>query len=129
MKRDAWIVIGMVTAVSVSVLTMLGNFLLWADFQSMEGLVPNMEATAPVLVTGLGASIAITVTGYSTRQQTSLFGVTVVALTFVSAFAVNFLEVGQLGGLDVVFYGLAVVIATQIGGYFLEDPEMMELHL
>ena len=129
MKRDAWIVIGMVTAVSVSVLTMLGNFLLWADFQSMEGLVPSMEATAPVVVTGLVASIFITATGYSSRQQTSLLGVTFVALTFISAFAVNWLEVGGLGGLDIVFYGMAFVIVTQVGGFFLEDPDMMELHI
>jgi len=129
MKREAWIVIGMVTAVSVSVLTMLGNFLLWADFQSMEGLVPSMEDTAPVLVTGLVASIFITATGYSSRQQSALFGVTLVALTFISGFAVNWLEVGGLGGLDVVFYGLVFVIVTQVGGFLLEDPDMMEMHV
>lgn len=129
MKQDQWLIIGMVTAVSVSVLTILGNLLLWADFQSMEGLVPTMENTSPVLVAGLVTAILVTVAGYTGREDTAMIGLTIIALSFISAFSVNWLETGGLGGLDTVLYGMGIVAAIQVGGLLLEDPDMVEMHI
>lgn len=115
----SWIIKGMVTSVSGSIVATLGYVLFWADFDG--SLIPDVEPLAPVLALTLLMGLVVGVIGYYSRKMTATLTLTFYVLLFVTAFASVFLEL-PIEGIDTITNGIiGLIIVSSIAAY-LEEP-------